>query len=167
MRLFLLLTFCLTALTAYSQKFGYLNSTAILQTLPEIKQADAQIKELRESLGAEMDQKMTKFQTSYQAYLNEVDEGLLSKSQMQERESLLSKSRADIGKFEQESTQTIAQKREALLRPILEKVDNAIQMIGDEHDYTFIFDTSASGTLLYAPEGDDITHLVLARLGVK
>lgn len=167
MRLLLLLTFCLTALTAHSQKFGYLNSTVVLQALPEIKQADAEIKKLRESLGAEMDQKMTKFQTSYQAYLNEVDEGLLSKAQMQERESLLSKSRADIGKFEQESTQKIAQKRETLLKPILEKVDNAIQAIGDEHNYTFIFDTSASGTLLYAPEGGDITDLVLTRLGVQ
>lgn len=149
-----------------AQKYGFMSSSDIIQQMPDVKAADAQLIEFQKSLEAEGKKKMDKFQTSYQAYLNEVDEGLLSQLQIQEREELLAKSRQDIGKFEQEAQMKIAQKREELLGPILEKVDKAIQEVGKENNFTFIFDTSASGTLLYAPEGDDISSLVKAKLGI-
>jgi Skp family chaperone for outer membrane proteins len=56
------------------------------------------------------------------------------------------------------------QKRQELLQPILTEVDSVIQVIGKEGKYTMIFDTSVSGALLFAEDGNDLTDTVQARL---
>ena len=167
MRIFLILALIATSFQVDAQKFGYVNSAQILQSLPEVASADAELRGIRDNLEAEMEKKMKSFQTSYQAYLNEVEEGLLSKQQMADREKILNKSRPEIANMEQQFSQTISVKREELLQPILNKVDEVIKTMGDEGNYTMIFDTSGSGSLLYAPDGDDLTQKVLAKLGVS
>ena len=40
----------------------------------------------------------------------------------------------------------------------------AIQQLGKEGGYTFIFDSSVQGGMLYAPEGDDVYEQLMAKL---
>ena len=69
-------------------------------------------------------------------------------------------------RYEQEVQSKIIAKQEELLKPILEKVQNAITAVGKEGGYLFIFDVSVPNTILFADEPLDVTNAVKAKLGI-
>ena len=154
-----------TALSVQAQKYAHVNSGNLLEMLPEVKDADAQLVKLQEKLLAERDQKVTAFQTQYQKAIQAVNSGDLSPKEQQEQEAVLRKEQEEISKFEQNIQNQVVKKRQELLGPILEKVDEAIQAVAKEKGYTMVFDT-AQGGLLFASEAEDITPLVKAKLGL-
>jgi outer membrane protein len=149
-----------------AQKFGYLNSAAILAAMPATKTADQQLKNLQEELTREGEGKASVLQGKFEAYMAEVNEGKLNRVQMQEREATLTEERKALGKFEQEAFDKIAKKREELYTPILEQVQAAIDAVGEEKGYQFIFDVGVSNFILFAEDSDDIGPLVRAKLGI-
>jgi outer membrane protein len=58
----------------------------------------------------------------------------------------------------------IGQRRQALLAPVISKLNTVIVEVGKENGYSFIFDVS-SGSMLYVTESDDVSPLVAAKLG--
>ena len=56
--------------------------------------------------------------------------------------------------------------RRQLLQPLVNKLDEAVRVVGKEGGYQVIFDTS-NGSALFAAESDDVTALVKAKLGLK
>ena len=59
-------------------------------------------------------------------------------------------------------------KRNQLLQPAFEKIGTAIEQISKENGYTHVFNMTAGGQsiLLYAREEDNVTNLVLKKLGI-
>ncbi|MDX1476987.1 MAG: OmpH family outer membrane protein [Saprospiraceae bacterium] len=167
-RTFFLLTFLMMGLaTVSAQKFGYLNSNELLASMPDVKAADAALETYQKELVSQGQAKVKAFETNYTKYMTDVNEGLLSKIQMQEREAALGQEQQAIADFEKEVQLKVLQKREELLKPILNKVDEAIQAVGKEGGYTMIFDSGTSGAMLYAPEGENIIALIKAKLGIQ
>ena len=58
----------------------------------------------------------------------------------------------------------LAQMEQNLLAPMIERVREAIDAVGKEHGYLYIFDTSTGVTLYNG--GDDVTDLVKTKLGM-
>ena len=71
-----------------------------------------------------------------------------------------------IQQFQQSSQESIQQKRNEVLSPLLEKAQNAINEVATENGYTYIFDISL-GTIVYGQESKDIMPLVKAKLGIQ
>ena len=154
-----------TSLTAQAQKYAHVNSGNLLEMLPEVKNADAQLIKLQEKLVTERDQRVAAFQEKYQKEMQAFNSGDLSPKEQQEQEAALRKEQEEISKFEQGLQNQVVQKRQELLGPILEKVDEAIQAVAKEKGYTMVFDT-AQGGLLFAADTEDISALVKAKLGL-
>ncbi len=155
-----------TTLTAQTQpKYGHMNLGNLLELLPDTKKANDAMKVYTDSLGAK-DEAMTKaFQEAYAALEKDYNSGVLTPVQTQTRQAELQTQQQAIQKFEQDAQQLAAAKREALLTPILQKVEAAVKDVAKEKGYLMIFDTS-SGITLFAAEGDDVTALVKAKLGL-
>ena len=150
-----------------AQKFGYVNSAELLASLPEVKAADAELETFQNQLIAQGQDKVKSFEDNYRAYRADVEAGTLSQVQMAEREQTLATEQKGIQDFEKEVQLKVLQKREELLQPILERIDTIIKDIGKEGGYTFIFDSSAAGAMLYAPDGDNIIDQIKAKLGTQ
>ena len=73
---------------------------------------------------------------------------------------------ARIESTQQNAEQKVAQKKEELYTPLLEKADKAIKDVAQEKGYDYIFDVSV-GAVLYAKPTDDILPLVKAKMGLK
>jgi outer membrane protein len=58
----------------------------------------------------------------------------------------------------------LAQMEQRLLAPMIERVRVAIEAVGKEQGYTYIFDASTGVTLYNG--GDDVTELVKTKLGM-
>lgn len=156
--------FCIVSM-AQAQKFGYVNSAAILAEMPDVKQADANLEALQKQLQKKGQQMVETLQKNYQEVQAKADAGGLSPQQQQAEGQKLQAEQEKIAKFEQDMVNQISQKREALLSPILERVNNAISDVAKENSMQFIFDSS-SGVLLYADEAQDMSTKVKAKLGI-
>ncbi|HQU57542.1 MAG: OmpH family outer membrane protein [Phaeodactylibacter sp.] len=159
----LLLLFFSMMGVAQAQKFGYVNSAAILAEMPEVKQADANLEALQKQLQKKGQGMVEKLQQDYAAVRQKVDNGELSPLQQQQESDRLEKAQADIAKFEQDMVKQVQDKREELLQPIYDKVNTAIADVAKENGFQFIFD---QGVLLYAEESQDVSTMVRAKLGM-
>ncbi|HRI59699.1 MAG TPA: OmpH family outer membrane protein, partial [Saprospiraceae bacterium] len=138
----LVLALLIGAVTLSAQtppKYGHMNLGNLLESMPETKAANEKLKVFADSLSA-LDEKMTKaFQEEVKKYQADYQEGKLTPIQGQQLEAELQKKQEDIQKFEQQAQQTIAGKREELLKPILTKVEDAVKAVATENSYLMIF----------------------------
>jgi len=160
------LAFMLVGLTSMlqAQKFGYVNSAAILAEMPEVKQAESNLEALQQQLQRKGESMVKALQDDFLALQQEVKAGTLAPKAQSEKEQKLQEEEQKIAAFEQDMRKQVQEKREELLSPIYEKVNTAIQDVAKENGYQFIFD---QGVLLYAEESQDVSELVKAKLGAN
>ncbi len=163
---YLLLCLCLFATIAVSaQKFGYINSQQLIQQIPQVKEANAELETLQKQYESQMQNKATELQTKYQALARKQEQGEISPKQFETESAALEQERVSVAKFQQEIQQNLSTKSEGLLKPIRDKINEAINSVAKENGYTYIFDMSV-GVLLYAEESTDVGALVKAKLGL-
>ena len=162
----LILCFSVGLTAQKAQKFGHVSTAALLEQMPEVKTADAQLSAFQEGLVKGGESKVQALQQRYTKLQERVNNGEMSKVQQAQEEQTLREMQDEITQYEQQVQFQVMQKREELLKPILQSLDEAIQAVGKEGGYTFIFDTSAGGALLYAMEGQDVTAQVKTKLGL-
>ena len=56
------------------------------------------------------------------------------------------------------------QLQQQLLEPVNKKIHDAIQSVGAENNYTYVFDVAS--VVYVSPTADDITQLVKTKLGI-
>lgn len=160
---FTLLFTLLLAFGAQAQKFGYVNSTELIRSLPEVKTADAQLESYQKELFTKGEQMVKAFEADYTAYIAKVNSGELSQLQQQKDEARLTSDQQKIQQYEQEVQEKLGQKKQDLYQPILDKVQKVVDQVGKELGYTMIFDTSMGG-LVYVAESDNLLSIIQARL---
>ena len=86
---------------------------------------------------------------------------MLFRSRMQELENISTRAQ----NFSKTATEEMERKRDAQLAPIYEKLQKAIDSVGEENGYTFII---APQALFYKGKGVvDATDKVKAKMGLK
>lgn len=149
----------------FSQKFGYCNSGALLTQIPEVKAADSDLQAFQGQL-TKRGQEMVKALQDKAAELDrKKQQGAISPKDLESQTAKLEEEQAAIAKYEQEVYAKLAQKREELYQPILEKVNKAMADVAKENQFMFVFDYSTQ-IILYADESLDVTKLVKAKLGI-
>lgn len=149
------------------QKFGHLNSSQLLTEMEEIKAANAELETYQKQLMSKGQKMVTDFQTKVQGYRAEYESGALSALEAQQKEAEIQKDQEAIREYELDMQQKLAEKRELLYKPLLDKVKAAISKIGKEKGYTMIFDSSLPGAIVHAQDSDDVTAIVKAELGIQ
>lgn len=145
-------------------KIGHVNSQEILSELPERADAEKQAQNLRESLEKRINAMVAEYQNKGQAYQN-----LPASATQTERESLQNELIAmeqNIQNAENSARNEIAQKEQELIQPMLEKVQNAINDVAKENEFSYILDTSV-GVVVFFEGGEDIGPLVKQKLGMQ
>ena len=66
----------------------------------------------------------------------------------------------------QNAEKRLEARQEELLKPIVDRAKKAIEEVGKENGYTYIFDAGV-GAVLYSQDSDDIMPLVKKKLGLK
>lgn len=163
--IFSALIFLIATQTFAQPKIGYVDSDAIMKQLPDYqdtqKKLDAIIKEWQEELS-----KLEKdWKTKYDDY--EKRKLILSEQKRVEIEKELVELENQVSKYRQEKFGVrgeLFQKQEELMKPLNNRVFNAIQEVAKENNYDFIFDRSGDIIFLYAKEEYDVTKLVLEKL---
>lgn len=149
--------------TFAQQKFGHIDSAALLELMPEKaaaeKDLEAFAKEFQSALEAmakEYEGKVTAFQAGEKDMIATV-----RNSKMREIADLERR----IQEFQQQAQEEIGKKEQEVLTPIIDKARKAIDEVAVAKGYTYIFDSSL-GVLLYAKDTEDVMAEVKAKLGL-
>ena len=157
------LVLCSVGMMQAQQKFAYVNSQELLQDLPEVKAADAEIQTLQQQMQKKGQEMFESYQNKAMELQRKRDAGELSPRQLEAEAEKLSEDENKIRQFDTEMQTSILQKQQELLAPIQEKVNNAIEEVAKSQGYTMVFDSSA-GSILYADDATNITSQVKAKL---
>jgi outer membrane protein len=158
--------FLLMGTSINAQKFGYINSQELISSMPEVKEANAEIETLKLQLQKKGESMLSAYETKAKGLQQKQANGEISPVQLEQEAALLREEEAKILEYERTSQEKIAKKGEDLFKPIQDKVNQAIQDIAAEQGYTYIFDTSL-GIILYADESTDVTPMVKSKLGIQ
>lgn len=162
---FIAVILSVTCFQSFAQlKFGHIDSGALIQMMPQTKQADSTLKRFGESLDSQLKGMTAEYQSKLQLYQSKVDS--LPDAIRNTKEKELSDLGQRIQDFQQTAQESIQKKKEEIYGPILKKAEDAIKEIAKEKSYSYIFDTSL-GSVIYAQDGDNILPLVKTKLGLK
>lgn len=155
-----------TAMTFSAQaqdlKFAHIDSQKFLSELPEWTAAQTALQDEAKKLQDQMSVMQNELQQKFQEYTTKRDS--LPDLIRATKEKELQDTQARIQSFQQLAQQSLQQKESTLLQPIIEKYNKAVQSVGKENNFIYIFDT-ASQVLLYTSEQSvDAAPLVKAKM---
>lgn len=154
----------LSVSTQAQVKFGYVSSVKILATYKPALDAQKTLDTESQQVVDELKQKEEEF-LARQSDL-EKQSMLLSDAKKKEKAQELQNMYVGIQRFQQEKQQEMLKRREDLLKPVYDEIDEVIQTFGDREGYDYIMD-SVQGSLVYAKPEYDITDKILAELEKK
>lgn len=148
---------------AFAQKFGVIETETIMANLPEMKEVQTQLQAAGQkyetefkNLQDEMQKKYTEFQQ-----MDESTPKTIQERRIQEIQDLDQK----IQQFRQTASEDLQRQQEQLIAPVRQKVFTAIQSVGAEGNFTFIFENVVP--LYTGSDVVDVTPLVKAKLGIQ
>ena len=140
--------------------YAHVNIQEIFQLMPETAEMQRKLKQRQEQITAELSAIENRYNTLLGEYQN--NQGNWSEPVLSIKLKELQSVAESYEKHKQSSQENIQKMQADLVKPIEEKIKNAIQMVGDENNFSWIFDMSI---LLYAG-GIDATSLVKQKLGI-
>lgn len=148
-------------------KIGYTSAETILVQLPEAKTIEAELKAFSAQLGKELENKQKEFEAKVKVYQDAVKAGTLTQIVKESKEKELQSLQQNLQEFQQKAQEEVQKKQQALLAPVFDKIQKAIDEIAKAENYDLILSTDASGApiLLYAKEEHNITNKVITKLG--
>jgi len=162
---FFALLLCITS--SYAQKFGYVDTEYILDNIPEYKAAQTQLDELSVEWQKEIEQKFSEIDRLYKAF--QAEAVLLPEDIKRKREDEIIKKEKEVKDLQKQrfgSSGDLFKKRQELVKPIQDKVYNAIEAIANTGGYAVIFDTAGNLNMVYVNAKFDKSNEVLEKLGV-
>ncbi|MDE3125102.1 MAG: OmpH family outer membrane protein [Bacteroidota bacterium] len=157
---------CLGAVQA--QRYAVIDTKYILNKMPEYVQANKQIQLISEQWQKEIDDKQAALDQMYKNYAAE--QVMLSDELKNKREAeLFSKEKEvrDLQKKRFGYDGDVFKERQRLIKPIQDKVYNAIQKIAVEKAYDFVLDKSEGITVIFVDPKLDKSDDVLREMGIK
>ena len=132
----------------------------------EVKMANSNIEALQKALIKQGQAMVSDLERETQEFYKQMERGTLSPMDQDVKSQALQKKQGDIYQFEQKMNNDLGRKREELMEPILKKIQDTIESFSKENGYDYIFD-AATGTILFAEEGTDVSDQIKKKLGVK
>jgi len=147
-------------------KIGYANVEFILAQLPEAKAIESEYKTYEQQLSNQLQSKYEEFQRKAETFQRE--SATMTDLVRADKQNDLQNLQQSIEKFQQEAQVSLQNKQLELFQPAYKKITEAIQEVAKENGFTHVFSDNTSGLqiLLYASEKDDVSNLVLQKLGV-
>ena len=150
------------------QRYAVIDTKYILERIPAYKEADAKLKLVGEQWQKEIDDLQVQLDKMYKNY--ESEQFMLTDALKKKREDELfekEKQVRDLQKKRFGYEGDLFKERQRLIKPVQDKVYDAIQKIATSRSYDFVLDKSEGITIILADPKLDKSDDVLKELGIK
>jgi outer membrane protein len=153
---------------AFSQRCAIVDTKYILNKMPEYKDAQKMLDQISEQWQKEIDDKQAALNRMYKEY--EAEQVMLTDTLKKKREDELFNKEKEVRELQRKRfgfEGDLFKKRQELIKPVQDKVYNAIQKLAVNRLYDFILDKSEGITVIFADPKLDVSEDVLKGLGIK
>jgi len=165
----LLFIICITVVAgASAQKYAIIDTKYILDKMPEYKDADTKLQQVSEQWQKDIDDRQATLDKMYKDY--DAEQYMLSDELKKKREDELFNKEKEVRDLQKKRfgyQGDLFTERQKLVKPIQDRVYNAVQKIAAARGYDFILDKSEGITVIFADPKLDKSDDVLHELGVK
>ena len=155
-------------LAGVAQKYAVIDTRYILYKMPDYKEAQKQLDDIAAGWQKDIDGKQAELDRMYKDY--DAEQVMLSEELKKKREDQLFNKEKELRDLQRKRfgfEGDLFKKRQELVKPIQDKVYNAIQKISVARGYDFVLDKSEGITIIFADPKLDKSEDVLKELGVK
>jgi outer membrane protein len=167
--LFVLLAFLgLQGFVAAQQRYAVIDTKYILDKIPEYKEADKRLQAISQQWQKEIDDRQDQLDKMYKNY--DAEQFMLTDELKKKREDELfvkEKEIRDLQKRRFGYEGDLFKERQRLVKPIQDKVYNAIQKLALARSYDFVLDKSEGITIIFADPKLDKSDDLLKEMGIK
>lgn len=151
--------------SAQTVKIAHVNTAEVMNDMPERAKAEKTL----EAYGNEIQEQLKTMYGEYQNKLQDYQANAETMSNLvkQSKEKEIVDLESRITAFQTNAENDFEAKRAELLKPLLEKIQNAINSVGKEKGYTYILDLSTGAAVYVGDDAVDVTKDVKAKLGIK
>ena len=153
---------------ANAQRYAIIDTKYILDKLPDYKTAQKNLDDIAGGWQKEIDKMQAELDKMYKDF--EAEQVMLSEDLRKKREDQLfvkEKTLRDLQRQRFGYDGDLFKKRQELVKPIQDKVYNAVQKLAVQRGYDFILDKSEGITVIFADPKLEKSEDVLKELGVR
>lgn len=161
-------SFLLLAFTATAQKYAIIDTRYILDKMPDYKEAQKQLDEIAAGWQKDIDGKQADLDKMYKDF--EAEQVMLTEELKKKREDQLFNKEKELRDLQRKRfgfEGALFKKRQELIKPIQDKVYNAVQKMAVARGYDFVLDKSEGITIIFADPKLDKSEDILKDLGVR
>ena len=164
------IAFCLLVISfaVTAQRYAIIDSKYILEKIPEYKDAQKKLDQFSGLWQQELDQKQAAMDKMYKDY--DAEQVMLPDALKKKREDELFNKEKELRDLQRKRfgfEGDLFKKRQELIKPVQDRVYNAVQKLAVEKQYDFILDKSEGITVIFADPKLDKSDDVLRNMGVK
>ena len=166
--LLIVIVFFIASAAALSQKYAVIDTKYILDRMPDYKQAQAQLDKIAEGWQKDIDSMQQSLDKMYKNY--DAEQVMLTDDLKKKREDQLfqkEKTLRDLQRKRFGFEGDLFKKRQELIKPVQDKVYNAIQKLSVQRGYDFVLDKSEGITIIFADPKLDKSEDILKELGIR
>lgn len=168
-KLFIILGVILaTGFAANAQRYCVIDTKYILESIPDYKDSQKKLDAIAEQWQKEIDAKFQEIDKMYKSY--QAEQVMLTEELKRKREDeIVGKEKAaqDLQKKRFGYEGDLFKKREELIKPIQDKIYNAVQKLAASRMYDFVLDKASGATVMFADPKLDKSAEILGTLGIK
>lgn len=156
----------LMAGTSMAQRYAFVDTEYILGNIPEYADAQQQLDDLSEQWQREIEKRYQEIDQLYKEF--QADAALMPEEMKKQREEEIVQREREVKELQRKrfgKEGDLYQKRQELIKPIQEKIYNAIEKIATDKNYAFVFDKASNPKMLFADPRYDISDQVLEEMG--
>lgn len=152
-------------MSVFAQKFGVVDVEAIIPNMAEYAAVQTQVNAASTKYQEEFDKLQEEMNKKMSEYQNLEKDATTPESIKERRIQEMQELNEKINQFRNTASQDLQRQQAQLMAPVEQKFNEAIQAVGQEGNYTFIFPVGVS--MYTGKDAIDVTAEVKAKLGVK
>lgn len=159
---------CLLTLAVNAQRYAIIDTKYILDKLADYKDADKRLRDLSDQWQKDIDDKQISLDRMYKNF--DAEQYMLTEELKKKREEELFQKEKEIRDLQKKRfgyEGDLFKERQKLVKPIQDRVYNAVQKMAVNRGYDFVLDKSEGITVIFADPKLDKSEDVLKDLGVK
>ncbi len=148
-------------------KFGHINTQEVISAMPEFKSVTDELQAQYSQLEKQLTDMQEALQNLQKDYVQKMQSKALTQEEQSSMETQIQEGNEKVQRFYAQSQQSLQKKEQELKAPIFDKVTNAIQQVGQEGGFLYIFEESAGVAVYKSEKSVDVSSLVKAKLGIQ
>lgn len=159
----LLVVCVLTAMSVNAQNYMVVNTESVFKSIKEYDDAMTSLDEMAEKYQKQVDAAFEEVEKMFNNY--QAQKAYLSQSTREQREDEIINREKEINRFQEQvfgQDGELMKKRIELIKPIQDKVFNAINNYAQLNNYELVLDIAANPMVLYYSPSADKTNAIIA-----